>query len=147
EDDLVRLLARVHALSAFLATDDGANLLAGFKRASNILNAEEKKDGPFTASGAAFADRIDPSILGQAEEKALYDGVRAAETAIKGHLAAEDFTRAMSSLSDLRGPIDAFFDAVTVNADDAALRTNRLCLLDAVRTVMGNIADFSRVEG
>jgi glycyl-tRNA synthetase beta chain len=147
EDDLVRLLARVHALSDFLATDDGANLLAGYRRASNILRAEEKKDGPFSASDAAFADRIDPSILAQAEETALYDAVRAAEAEIGNHLAAEDFTSAMASLSHLRGPIDAFFDAVTVNADDAALRTNRLRLLDAVRTVMGNIADFSRVEG
>ena len=147
EDDLVRLLARVHALSDFLATDDGANLLAGYRRASNILRAEEKKDGPFSASDAVFADRIDPSILAQPEETALYDAVREAEGAIKAHLAAEDFTSAMASLSHLRGPIDAFFDAVTVNADDAALRTNRLRLLDAVRTVMGNIADFSRVEG
>lgn len=147
EDDLVRLLARVHALSDFLATDDGANLLAGYRRASNILRAEEKKDGPFTASETAFADRIDPSILAQAEETGLYEAVRQAEAAIKTHLAGEDFTSAMASLSHLRGPIDAFFDAVTVNADDAALRTNRLRLLDAVRTVMGNIADFSRVEG
>ncbi|WP_420562239.1 glycine--tRNA ligase subunit beta [Thalassobaculum sp.] len=147
EDDLVRLLARVHALSDFLATDDGANLLAGYRRASNILRAEEKKDGPFSASDAAFADRIDPSILAQAEETNLYEAVRQAEAAIKTHLAGEDFTSAMASLSHLRGPIDAFFDAVTVNADDAALRTNRLRLLDAVRTVMGNIADFSRVEG
>ena len=147
EDDLVRLLARVHALSDFLATDDGANLLAGYRRASNILRAEEKKDGPFTASDAAFADRIDPSILAQAEETGLYAAVREAEAAIKTHLAGEDFTSAMASLSHLRGPIDAFFDAVTVNADDAALRTNRLRLLDAVRTAMGNIADFSRVEG
>lgn len=147
EDDLVRLLARVHALSDFLNTDDGANLLAGFRRASNILRAEEKKDGPFTATDSVFADRIDPSIMSQAEETALYDAVRAAETAIRGHLEGEDFNSAMSSLSDLRGPIDAFFDVVTVNADDAALRTNRLRLLDAVRTVMGNIADFSRVEG
>lgn len=147
EDDLVRLLARVHALADFLATDDGANLLAGYRRASNILRAEEKKDGPFTASETAFADRIDPAILTQAEEVALYGAVREAEAAIKTHLAAEDFTSAMASLSHLRGPIDAFFDAVTVNADDAALRTNRLRLLDAVRAVMGNIADFSRVEG
>lgn len=147
EDDLVRLLARVHALSGFLATDDGANLLAGYRRASNILRAEEKKDGPFTATGSTFADRIDPAILSQPEEAALYESVRHAQTAIADHLTAEDFTSAMSSLSRLRGPIDAFFDAVTVNADDSALRTNRLRLLDAVRTVMGNIADFSRVEG
>lgn len=147
EDDLVRLLARVHALADFLATDDGANLLAGYRRASNILRAEEKKDGPFTATGSTFADRIDPAILNQPEEAALYESVRHAQTAIADHLTAEDFTSAMSSLSHLRGPIDAFFDAVTVNADDSALRTNRLRLLDAVRTVMGNIADFSRVEG
>ena len=147
EDDLVRLLARVHALADFLATDDGANLLAGYRRASNILRAEEKKDGPFSATEETFADRIDPSILAQAEETALYDAVRAADTEIGNHLAAEAFTSAMASLSNLRGPIDAFFDAVTVNADDAALRTNRLRLLDAVRTAMGNIADFSRVEG
>lgn len=147
EDDLVRLLARVHALSHFLATDDGANLLAGYRRASNILRAEEKKDGPFAATASAFADRIDPSFLSQPEEMALYEAVRRAQTAIQGHLASEDFTNAMSSISHLRGPIDAFFDAVTVNADDAALRTNRLRLLDAVRTVMGTVADFSRIEG
>lgn len=147
EDDLVRLLARVHALADFLATDDGANLLAGYRRASNILRAEEKKDGPFTATDAAFADRIDPAILGQSEEAALYESVRRTYAAVEGQLAAEDFTSAMSSLSHLRGPIDAFFDAVTVNADDAALRTNRLRLLVAVRMVMETIADFSRVEG
>lgn len=147
EDDLVRLLARVHALSHFLATDDGANLLAGYRRASNILRAEEKKDGPFAATASAFADRIDPSFLSQPEEMALYEAVRRAQTAIQGHLASEDFANAMSSISHLRGPIDAFFDAVTVNADDAALRTNRLRLLDAVRTVMGTVADFSRIEG
>ncbi len=147
EDDLVRLLARVHALSAFLDSDDGANLLAGYRRASNILRAEEKKDGPFVASETDFADRIDAGALAQAEETVLYEAVRAAQRTITGHLAIEDFKGAMESLSHLRGPIDAFFDAVTVNADDAALRVNRLRLLDAVRTAMGKVADFSRVEG
>jgi len=147
EDDLVRLLARVHALSTFLDSDDGANLLAGFRRASNILRAEEKKDGPFEASEQSFADRIDESLLGQAEEATLFSAVRQAEAAIKGCLGNEDFTGAMTALSNLRGPIDAFFDAVTVNADDAGLRANRLRLLDAVRTAMGTVADFSRIEG
>jgi glycyl-tRNA synthetase beta chain len=147
EDDLVRLLARVHALADFLASDDGANLLAGFRRASNILRLEEKKDGPFAASAERFADRIDETRLTQDEETALFAGVKAADHALQEHLADEHFTEAMTALSRLRGPIDAFFDAVTVNADDADLRINRLRLLDAVRTVMGSVADFSQVEG
>lgn len=147
EDDLVRLLARVHALGAFLDSEDGANLLAGYRRASNILRAEEKKDGPFAASDTAFADLIDEARLEQAEETVLFTAVGAAQRTITGHLAIEDFKGAMEALSHLRGPIDAFFDAVTVNADDPALRVNRLRLLDAVRTAMGAVADFSRVEG
>lgn len=141
EDDLVRLLARVDALGKFLATDDGANLLVAFRRAANILKIEEKKDGK------AYDGAVDPAKLSQSEEKALADGLGVAETAIHASLGQEDFAGAMSALSRLRAPVDAFFDKVTVNADDPALRVNRLNLLARIRAALGGVADFSRIEG
>ena len=141
EDDLVRLLARVEALGKFLATDDGANLLVAFRRAANILKIEEKKDGK------AYDGAVDPAKLSLPEEKALADGLAVAEAAIHASLEQEDFAGAMSALSRLRAPVDAFFDKVTVNADDPALRANRLNLLARIRAALGGVADFSRIEG
>jgi glycyl-tRNA synthetase beta chain len=141
EDDLVRLLARVHALADFLGTEDGANLLTGFRRASNILRAEEKKDG-VSHSAEPEAHRL---VL--SEETALYEALAAAEPVLESALKAEDFAGAMATLATLRSPIDAFFEKVTVNADDADLRVNRLRILAQVRDAMGRVADFARVDG
>jgi glycyl-tRNA synthetase beta chain len=141
EDDLVRLVARVHALRAFLASEDGANLLTAYRRAANILRAEEKKDG------AAFKGEPDASLFSQAEETALAEALADAADAAKGRAVDEDFAGAMAALAELRRPVDAFFEAVTVNADDPALRRNRLLLLARIRAVMGQLADFGKVEG
>ncbi|MFA7431865.1 MAG: glycine--tRNA ligase subunit beta, partial [Rhodospirillaceae bacterium] len=141
EDDLVRLLARVDALTKFLDSDDGANLLVAYRRAANIVRIEEKKDG------CSFADPVAESDLEQDEEKAVAATLAAVEADVKAALATEDFAAAMSALARLRGPVDAFFDRVTVNADDARLRVNRLRLLSAIGRAMGGLADFSKVEG
>lgn len=141
EDDLVRLLARVDALAAFLKTDDGANLLAAAKRASNILAIETKKDGKAPEGDAVAA------LLAQAEEKALAERLSAAEAAAAKALAAEDFVAAMAALAGLRAPVDAFFEKVTVNADDRDLRANRLKLLSHIRRTLSQVADFARIEG
>jgi glycyl-tRNA synthetase beta chain len=141
QDDLVLLVARVRALQAFLATDDGANLLAGYKRAVNILAQEEKKDG------VEYSLDPDPRFAETDAEKSLFAALDAAETAIAPALAAEDFAAAMTALARLRAPIDAFFDTTTVNAPSPAVRRNRLCLLNRVRTVMNRVAVFSAVEG
>lgn len=140
EDDLVRLLARVDALKGFVDSDDGANLLTAYKRAANILKIEEKKDGPHNGP-------VDSAALAQAEEKELQERLAAVNAETKPLLEQEDFAGAMKVLSTLRGPVDAFFDQVTVNADDQALRANRLRLLASIRTLMGDIADFSKIEG
>ena len=145
EDDLVRLLARVDALSAFLASDDGANLLVAYRRAANILAIEEKKDK------ASYAATPDAKLLAQAEEKALHGALEDAALKTAPLLEAEDFAAIMSEMAKLRGPVDAFFDHVTVNvkggADDAALRVNRLKLLSEIRATMERVADFSKIEG
>lgn len=142
QDDLVLIVKRVEALGAFLATEDGANLLAGYKRASNILRIEEKKDGVSYDDGAP-----DAALFEQDEERILalaIDGaVSAAKTAVEG----EDFVAAMSALASLRGPVDGFFDQVTVNTDNAPVRTNRLKLLARIRTSLNEVADFSKIEG
>ena len=140
DDDLVRIVARVEALDAFLTTEDGANLLAGYKRATNILKAEEKK-GPLP-DGAAVAQPGAPT-----EEGALIAALAAATPKAQAALAKEDFAAAMSALAALRGPVDAFFEKVLVNDPDAAVRHNRLCLLSEVRGVMGRVADFSMISG
>ncbi len=147
EDDLVRLLARVAALSDFLGSDDGANLLVGYRRATNILRVEEKKDGPIRATETAFGDLVEDSRLVLEEERALHAGVLDLRQQLDALLPSEGYTEAMAAMARLRGPIDAFFDQVTVNAEDADLRVNRLRLLDCVRAVMGTVADFSKVEG
>jgi glycyl-tRNA synthetase beta chain len=141
DDDLVRIVRRVEALDAFLATDDGANLLAGYKRASNILKAEEKK-GPLPVG------MVETGLPGQPdEEAALAFAAAAAATAVDAALETEDFAAAMTALARLRAPVDAFFDKVLVNSDVPAERDNRLKLLGQVRAVMGRVADFGQVAG
>lgn len=141
EDDLVAITNRVDALQSFLSSDDGANLLAGFKRAANILKAEEKKDG------TTYQGTVNPELLTESQEKDLFAALQDGETKAGAALTAEDFEAAMGVLSSLRGPIDAFFDHVTVNADDVAVRQNRLYLLSQIRSVLGQVADFTKIEG
>ena len=140
EDDLIRLLARAEALKALVESETGTNLLAAYKRAQNILRIEEKKDGP-------HAGPVDPALLTAPEEQALAAALDAAEPATRAALVAEDYSAAMFALAALRGPVDAFFDRVTVNDPDAQLRRNRLRLLTRLRTGMDAVADFSRIEG
>ncbi|MFC3441599.1 glycine--tRNA ligase subunit beta [Sphingobium rhizovicinum] len=137
EDDLVRLLARVKALQSFVATDDGANLLAGYKRAANILKKE----------GVDSADAISLSYEPEKAEADLIAALDAAEPRAAQAVAAEEFEGAMAALATLRAPIDAFFDAVTVNDADPAKRTTRLALLARVRDAVHNVADFSKITG
>ncbi|MEQ8604681.1 MAG: glycine--tRNA ligase subunit beta [Marivibrio sp.] len=142
EDDLLRLARRVDALTAFVESEDGANLLTAYRRAANILKAEEKKDERSYAGAA-----IDAGALQLGAEKAVADGLADAEAAVEAALAEERFDGAMTALANLRAPVDAFFDDVTVNAEDPALRANRLALLAKIRGVMGKVADFSAIEG
>ena len=141
EDDLVLIVKRVEALGAFLETEDGANLLAGYKRAANILKAEEKKDD------APIEGEVDPSQFEQDEERALNTAIETATSRADAALKAEDFAAAMAALAELRGPVDAFFEGVTVNADDAKLRANRLRLLTSIRAALHRVADFSKIAG
>jgi len=144
DDDLVRVTQRARALQAFLNTEDGTALLAGFNRAANILKAEEKKDGkPFTG---ACSDTYVASPPEDAE-KALMAALAAVRVSAGAALRGEDFTAAMASLATLRAPIDDFFDTVKVNADDADLRRNRLLLLADIRGSICSVADFGRIEG
>ena len=145
DDDLVRIVARVEALDAFLKTEDGANLLAGYKRAANILAAEEKKGKGL--SEADLAKGLDAKLLQEPAEKALHAALEKALPAARAAVEKEDFAAAMKALSGLRAPVDAFFDGVMVNAEDAALRTNRLLLLSRLREALSAVADFSKIEG
>ncbi len=154
--DLVLIVRKLEALEAFLRTDDGANLAAGYKRAANIVKAEEKKDvGRMQSAGAGAAkeeaDFIRPSVeerlLQQAEEKALFVALKLAEAKAAKAVAVEKFAEAMTALASLRAPIDAFFDKVTVNAGDANLRVNRLALLNRFIAATASVADLSRLEG
>jgi len=141
DDDLVRIVSRVEALSGFLATDDGANLLAGYKRASNILKAEEKK-------GALPSGEVSISMANQpAEEVALAKATATASDAVDAALKTEDFAAAMTALAQLRAPVDAFFTGVMVNSEKPEERDNRLKLLVQVREVMGRVADFGQIAG
>jgi glycyl-tRNA synthetase beta chain len=141
DDDLVRVVDRIEALDAFLKTDDGANLLAGYKRATNILKAEEKKDGaPVSGEARSLPGAPD-------EETFLLAALRLASPDLKIELENEQFTEALGTLAQLRAPVDAFFDKVLVNSDDAAVRQNRLRLLAQVRDAMGLVADFSLIAG
>jgi len=141
DDDLVRVVDRIEALDAFLKTEDGANLLAGYKRATNILKAEEKKDGaPVSGEARSMPEAPD-------EETFLLAALRLALPDLKIELENEQFTEALGTLAQLRAPVDAFFEKVLVNADDAAVRQNRLRLLAQVRDAMGLVADFSLIAG
>jgi glycyl-tRNA synthetase beta chain len=141
DDDIVRIVARLDALDAGLGTDDGANLIAGWKRAANILKAEQKKDA------GAGDGAVDPARLREPAERALADALAAAVPAVEAAVGAEDFPRAMAALAALRQPIDAFFEAVLVNDPDPDVRRNRLALLAAVTNASRSIADFSKLEG
>ena len=140
QDDLALIVKRVEALTEFLKSDDGANLLAGVKRAQNILTIEEKKDkvshtGDYDAAAAAPEEQT----LAAAIDKVKSDTIAA--------LNVENFAGSMRALAELRAPVDAFFDKVTVNADDAALRQNRLHLLSQIRAATLNVADFTKISG
>jgi glycyl-tRNA synthetase beta chain len=141
EDDLVRLMARVAALEAFLDSEDGANLLVAYRRAANILRIEEKKDGK------PHDDAVDPALLQHDEETALAEALAAATVKIDATLAAEDFAAAMAAMAGLRQPIDNFFNEVTVNSENIAQRGNRLRLLSRIRATLRKVAEFSEIEG
>jgi len=141
EDDLVRLLARVDALAAFLETEDGSNLLAASKRAGNILKIEEKKDK------TSYDGAVDAGLLAQDEEKALATRLNDVIGKTGESVGNEDFAAAMGHMAALRAPVDAFFDKVTVNADEAEVRANRLKMLSSIRSALGEVADFSKIEG
>ena len=141
EDDLVLIVRRVEALGKFLDTEDGKNLLAGYKRATNIIRIEEKKDA------RDYVGRPDPSLYRQDEEWALAKAIDAAKADAAAAVAREDFAAAMSAMAKLRPPVDAFFDKVTVNVEDKPVRENRLRLLNEIREATRAVADFSRIEG
>ena len=145
EDDLVRLLARVEALQAFLASEAGKNLLTGYGRAANIVRAEEKKDKGLAAK---IAGKADAALLEQVEEKTVAAALAEVEGKVGPAISAEDFSGTMAAFAGLRAPIDAFFDKVTVNVTDKPdLRLNRLKLLNQIRATMDSVADFSKIEG
>jgi glycyl-tRNA synthetase beta chain len=141
QDDLLLIVRRVEALAKFLDTDDGKNLLAGYKRAVNIIRIEEKKDN------ASYTGEPDPKRYAQAEERALAKGIEAAKSEASAAVASEDFAGAMAAIAKLRSAVDAFFDKVTVNVDDPAVRANRLKLLNQIREATLAVADFSKIEG
>jgi glycyl-tRNA synthetase beta chain len=139
-DDLLLLVNRAKALAAFLKTDDGGNLIQGFKRANNILSQAEDKDGVEYSYGADIKFAEDDT------EKALFKALDAADANIAPAMAAEDFATAMSAMADLRAPIDAFFETVQINADSEVLRRNRLNLLHRIRTICLSVADLRKLE-
>jgi glycyl-tRNA synthetase beta chain len=142
QDDLLMIVRRVEALGKLLDTDDGKNLLAGYRRAANILRAEEKKDG-----AEAFAGKHVQTTLAPPAERYLADVVASAGATARQHVAAEDFEGAMRALAALRAPVDGFFLDVTVNDPDPQTRVNRLRLLNELREAMHAVADFSKVAG
>ncbi|MCG6858931.1 MAG: glycine--tRNA ligase subunit beta, partial [Salaquimonas sp.] len=139
-DDLLIVVEKVRALQKLVESEDGQNLLAGYKRAANILAAEEKK-------GTAIAETVDPTLFAEAEEKALFDAIGVAETEAASAVGKEDFEGAMSALAKLRTPVDAFFEKVLVNAEDEKVRANRLALLARIPAATATVADFSRIAG
>jgi glycyl-tRNA synthetase beta chain len=141
KDDLTLVVKRARALQATLQTDDGANLIAGFKRANNILTQAEQKDGVEYSFGA------DPKFAETPEEHALFTALDAAESQITPAMASEDFTTAMSAMATLRTPIDAFFTATQINADNPIIRRNRLNLLHRIRHLCGQVADLTKLDG
>jgi glycyl-tRNA synthetase beta chain len=140
-DDLTLVTRRAEALAGFLKTEDGANLLQGFRRANNILTAEEKKDG------VEYSLDPDPGFAETEAEKALFAALDRAEAEIAPAVAREDFAAAMTGLAGLRAPIDGFFESTVVNAESPIVRRNRLCLLNRIRVVMTRVAAFAQVEG
>jgi glycyl-tRNA synthetase beta chain len=140
-DDLTLLVNRARALNAFILSDDGTNLLQGFKRANNILTQAETKDGVEYSYGA------DIKFAETDEERALFAALDTAESTIKPAMAAEDFATAMQELAKLRAPIDAFFSAVQVNAESEVIRRNRLNLLHRIRAACAPVADLTKIEG
>ena len=139
-DDLLLIVRRVEALSTFLDTEDGRNLLAGAKRAANILAAEEKK-------GTRIAEMVDPALFSEPAEKTLHAAVDAAEAEAGEAIARQDYSAAMRALSALREPVDSFFEKVLVNDENDSVRANRLALLDRIRAATGHVADFSKIAG
>ncbi|RYX90005.1 MAG: glycine--tRNA ligase subunit beta, partial [Bradyrhizobiaceae bacterium] len=140
QDDLLMVVRRVEALGKFLDSDDGKNLLAGTKRASNILTIEEKKDK------RAFDGAPDASLFKLDEEKALAKSIASVGPEASAAVAKEDFAGAMAAMAKLRPAVDAFFDKVKVNDDDAAVRENRLKLLNEIRAATRAVADFSKIQ-
>jgi glycyl-tRNA synthetase beta chain len=141
QDDLLLIVRRVEALGQFLDSEDGKNLLAGYKRATNIIRIEEKRDNRHY-TGAPQAE-----LYGQPEEKALASAIEMAETEAGRAVKKEDFVAAMRAMAQLRPAVDAFFDKVTVNVEEKPLRENRLRLLNQIREATCAVADFSKIEG
>jgi len=141
QDDVLLLVMRVEALGRFLDTDDGSNLLTGVKRAQNILRIEEKKDG------RSYGDMYEKNMLKAKEEKSLAKAIEHTTSVAGKAIERDDFETAMTALAELRVPVDAFFDNVTVNIDDPSLRQNRLQLLSKIRDVTLQVADFTRIAG
>ncbi|MBB3353447.1 glycine--tRNA ligase subunit beta [Rhizobium lentis] len=139
-DDLLMVARRVEALTAFITSEDGENLLAGTKRATQLLAAEEKK-------GTVIADGVSPALFRLDAEKELFAAITSASKDAANAVAGEDFRSAMEALSKLRGPVDRFFEDVLVNDEDAAIRANRLALLRLIREATGTVADFSKISG
>ncbi|MBT3926311.1 MAG: glycine--tRNA ligase subunit beta, partial [Rhodospirillaceae bacterium] len=129
------------ALGGFLGSEDGGHLLTAYKRAANILRIEEKKDGK------SYAAKPDAALFAEEQERALFSAIEDANKRSAGALEQEKYEDAMAIMSGLRQPTDAFFDKVTVNAEDTALRSNRLNLLSEIRDSLDRIADFSKIEG
>ncbi|MDS7596318.1 glycine--tRNA ligase subunit beta [Agrobacterium tumefaciens] len=139
-DDLLMVARRVEALTAFITGEEGKNLLAGTKRATQLLAAEEKK-------GTVVADGVSEELLKLDAEKALYAAIKTASADAAKAVSGEDFRSGMQALSTLRAPVDKFFEDVLVNDEDAAIRANRLALLKAIREATGTVADFSKITG
>ena len=141
QDDLLMIVKRVEALSKFLETDDGKNLLAGVKRAANILRIEEKKDN------TTYSGDVNPAQLIKGEEKTLQSAITQSSAQARKAVENEDFETAMKAIAKLRAPVDAFFEGVTVNDKDQTFRVNRLRLLNRIREACAEVADFSKIEG
>jgi len=141
QDDLALIVKRVEALGEFLETDDGANLLAGLKRAASILAIEEKKDK------TSYDGDYDIKLLQAPEELALAAAIESTKQDTSAAIAVENFKGAMRALAELRRPVDAFFEKVTVNVEDQKVRQNRLRLLSQIRAATMRVADFSKIAG
>jgi glycyl-tRNA synthetase beta chain len=141
QDDLALIVRRVEALGQFLDTEDGRNLLAGYKRATNIIRIEERKDA------RDYVGKPDPQFYRLPEERELARAIEAATAEAEAAVAGEEFAAAMRAMAKLRPHVDAFFDKVTVNVDEPPLRENRLRLLNEIRAATHAVADFSRIEG